>query len=259
MTIVLLILAILPIILFALYINSKDNVKEPKTLLFALFLSGVLSSILVIIISLLMEFVFPLLGGNVKTMNALELGIYVFLGVASVEEGCKWFFTRIIGFNNKSFDQAYDIVVYATFVSLGFAFVENILYVLENGLGTAILRALTSIPSHTCFGIIMGYYLLLAKIAQKNNDKTRYRKNMLLSFFLPFLAHGIYDYCLLVGNGYLLLLLLIMIILVFIYCYKKIKQLSKLTFNLSLKNTHCPTCGRVSDTPFCPNCGTKNE
>ena len=76
-------------------------------------------------------------------------------------------------------------------VSLGFATVENIMYVLSSGLSTAILRALTAVPAHTIFAIVMGYYISMGKFAHK---KRFYYKFMSLT--APTLLHGTYDFIL---------------------------------------------------------------
>ena len=55
--------------------------------------------------------------------------IYVFLFVALIEEGSKFLMTYILGYNNKEFDEVYDMIVDASFVSLGFAFYENLIYI----------------------------------------------------------------------------------------------------------------------------------
>lgn len=255
----LLICAILPIFIFGSYIYKKDSEKEPASLLVALFLSGVFSAILVLVVSMLLEVIFPFFRVDTNDMNPLQLAIYIFIGVSLVEEGCKWGFSRLIGFKNKNFDQPYDIIVYTTFVSLGFACFENILYVMEYGFSSAILRALTSIPGHTCFGIVMGYYLLLSKLSLNNSNKRLYHKNLLLSILIPVIAHGIYDYFLFLGNLLLLLILLILFILFFIYSNKKIKQLSSLNYKLFYKNKYCPNCGNKVSTPYCSKCGNKSE
>ena len=183
--VLLFIIAILPVVLLGIYINSKDNKKEPKTLLVGLFSAGILSCVLVLLISALMEKIFPFFGRDLNKFNYFELLLYTFIGISLVEEGCKWFFTTIIGYKNRNFDEAYDIIVYATFVSLGFASIENLLYVYNGNIVTGILRALTSVPGHVCFGITMGYYLLLAKI---------HIKNLILSILVPIIEHGLYDF-----------------------------------------------------------------
>ena len=132
--VILFILAVLPIALICRYVYTKDSEKEPTSLLVGLFVSGISSCLLVFIINIILELLIPFFGYDTDQMSALELAIYIFIGVALVEEGCKWIFAKAIGFNNKNFDQPYDIIVYTTFISLGFAALENILYVMSYGI-----------------------------------------------------------------------------------------------------------------------------
>jgi len=257
--VLLLILAVLPVVLFIFYINSKDKQKEPKGLLAALFFSGFLACFLVVLISYIMSSIFPIFDLEVKSLDFLQLAIYVFIGVALVEELCKWLFTMLIGFRSKNFDETFDIIVYSTFVSLGFACIENVLYVVQGGFLSALLRAITSVPGHMCFGIIMGYYLLLAKLSKKNNNKKLYKKNIALSLVIPILAHGIYDYFLFLGNIFFLFVLLVLIILFFVYSHSKLKQVASVNRKIFYKNKYCPRCGVLVETPYCPHCGLKHE
>ena len=63
---------------------------------------------------------------------------------------------------SPSFNEKFDGIVYAVFVSLGFAAVENVMYVMDGGFQTATVRALTAVPAHAIFGVTMGYYLGIA-------------------------------------------------------------------------------------------------
>lgn len=257
--VLLFIIAILPVVLLGIYINSKDNEKEPKTLLVGLFSAGILSCVLVLLISALMEKIFPFFGRDLNKFNYFELLLYTFIGISLVEEGCKWFFTTIIGYKNRNFDEAYDIIVYATFVSLGFASIENLLYVYNGNIVTGILRALTSVPGHVCFGITMGYYLLLAKIAKKNNNRKLHIKNLILSILIPIIEHGLYDFCAFSKSTILMLLLLSGLVVFFILSHNKIKVLSGITEKVRYDNKYCPNCGKEVSTLFCSNCGNKNK
>ncbi len=84
--------------------------------------------------------------------------------------------------------------MYATCISLGFAFAENIMYLSSNGLAIAFSRAIFSIPVHACFGIFMGYYLGLCKMVRKRKMTNDFIKLFYLAIFIPFLFHGLYDY-----------------------------------------------------------------
>ena len=90
----------------------------------------------------------------------------------------------------------FDGIVYGVFVSLGFAGVENVLYVLNAGFGTAVVRAIFSIPGHAMFGVVMGFYLSRAKWAEKYGQRHRMRADLRRSFFVPAVLHGLYDFLL---------------------------------------------------------------
>jgi RsiW-degrading membrane proteinase PrsW (M82 family) len=92
---------------------------------------------------------------------------------------------------NKHFDEHVDGVVYASCVALGFAGIENILYLFDNTdewVSVGIVRALLAVPMHWGCGILMGYYFSLVHFGLKNDLKT---KVMILA--APIICHGIYD------------------------------------------------------------------
>ncbi len=221
MKIILFILAIIPILILGLYIYNKDVEKEPKILLLKLFVCGIFSSLFVFLFSYLLFEIFDDFSINLYEYSYFKYFIYSFMLVAFLEEGCKWLSTRFVGYNSKYFDEAYDIIVYSSFVALGFSFVENIMYVFNYGISAAILRALISVPGHLSFGIMMGYYMLLAKLSKTKKD---YRKYMIFSFVFPLLIHGSYDFLLLLKNTYILIILLTLLFLFYIFSYIKIKK-----------------------------------
>ena len=55
------------------------------------------------------------------------------------------------------FDEHYDGIVYGTSVSLGFATLENILYLVGHGVEYAFTRALLPVSSHALFGVVMDF------------------------------------------------------------------------------------------------------
>ena len=154
----LLIVSILPVFLIGSYVYRKDSEKESRGLLFKLFLSGVGSLFLTLIISFVGSIFFPVFFGDESRLDLFSLFFHTFFGIALVEEFSKWFFVYKIGFNNKEFDQVYDMVVYSVFVALGFACIENILYVFESGVTIGVLRGIFAVPGHACDGFFMGYY-----------------------------------------------------------------------------------------------------
>lgn len=278
----LLAISILPVVVLGTYIYNKDKNKESKKLLAKLFLSGLLSIILTLIISGVLDSLFPILAADSDNLNLYELFFNVFFGVALVEEFSKWIMVYKISYNHKEFDEVYDAIVYTTFVALGFACFENILYVLEEGMYTGIIRAFTAVPGHTCDGVLMGYYLGLAKLYHLQNDNAKSKKNLALSLIVPTIAHGIYDYCAMSGNGLLIIGFIVFIIFMFSHCKKTVKKIAQEERRLNNQNTviqnnhqpinqtieqqnetpktnnFCPNCGTKVESVYCPNCGTKN-
>lgn len=255
----LLLIAILPVILLGIFIYKKDRNAEPKKLLVKLFIGGILSCFLTLAISDLMESIFPIFAADTENLTMLGLAIYVFIGVALVEEFSKFFFAYFISNNDKNFDEIYDAIVYCVFVSLGFAAFENILYVYEKGFATGLLRAVTAIPGHACDGVFMGYYLGLAKIASVNKNNKLRNKNLILSLVVPTILHGIYDFCLFSGEVIFFLVFIVFVILLYVHSIKKIKQLSSINTRFVKRESYCTNCGRLVNTNYCGNCGKKNE
>ena len=279
---VLLIAAIFPIVILCTFIYLKDPNKEPIGLLFKLFCFGLLIFIPIYYIEYLLSFLF--------TTDGVDSFILIFLftlfGVALVEEVLKWLIVRFCGYNNKEFNEVYDVIVYAVFVSLGFACIENIGYVFQYGLLNAILRAFLSIPGHLYFAVIMGYFLSKAKVANFNDNEELYKKNMIFSIIFPILFHTMYDSLLFyysnVENSAVYLLFLIFHIASVVICIYTVITTSQVQENITQKiregvlffddgghvvvktvdgiiiPNFCSVCGRKSNGGnFCGGCGHK--
>lgn len=163
---------------------------------------------------------------KVKDSNYFEVLFYAIFGVAIFEEGYKWFITLLMSFFSKK-DNSYDIVTYSIFSSIGFLTFENVIYyVIPYGMGAAISRIFTSIPSHICFAIIMGYFL---QKGIKANGKIKYLY-YLLGLIIPTLVHAYYNSFLYGGkyseyfNINFILIIVITIILFMIMEFRRRKQ-----------------------------------
>ena len=178
----LLISAIAPVFLVIIYIYIKDKYeKEPKRLMLIAFLLGAIVSI---IITSLLYYVFDYILPLDDHTSLLQLFIKAFFVVALTEEFSKYVIVRYFAQARKPFDG----IVYAVMVSMGFAATENIVYVFESGFETALLRAITAIPAHATFGILMGYFMGKAKFS---NNKIVLNLTGLL---LAVIFHGAYDF-----------------------------------------------------------------
>ena len=286
---ILFVLAALPVFLIGTYIYNKDKNKEPKQLLINLFFYGIMSSFLVIIISDLMRIVIPFLQKDVEAMNYFEVFFYSFIGVALVEECCKWYYVHNVGYKSRTFDEKYDIIVYSVFVSLGFAFFENVLYVFGNqSVLVALTRAILAVPGHACDAIFMGYYLTLAKQANIQKNKELETKNKIKSILVPTILHGIYDFCLFVQDDNYITIFFAFVVILYIASVSKIKKLASTNSNYyyntnsnvyngysqisqinnqqpsqanyqqaQIQKQYCTNCGAVMIGLFCVRCGKR--
>lgn len=191
----LLALAIAPGIAICLFIYFKDKYnKEPLGLLIFSFFMGVLSIIPAVIIQIALTKPVKLWIGP----GVLYIAVFSYIIVALSEEGSKYLAMRILPLRRKAFDDPFDGIIYAVVVSMGFATLENILYVRDHGFATGILRMFLSVPAHATFGVLMGYHIGLAKF-----DPANKRRHMFLAIFWPVFFHGTFDFFLFVGNTWM--------------------------------------------------------
>ncbi len=214
MTTLLASLAPVLIILFYVYFRDKYE-KEPLGMLIKALLLGVVIVVPVVFTARLLMNFMPQSG------RVAAAAWHAFVVAGTSEELFKFLALYLLIWRSPSFNEKFDGIVYAVFVSLGFAGVENVLYVMEGGMQTAFLRALTAVPAHAIFGIIMGYYLGIAHMYAEL--KVKYLVRALL---VPIVLHGIYDFILMVEVGWLLLLFVPYVIVLYVMGMKKMKVLS---------------------------------
>lgn len=184
----LLALAILPVIVLATYIYVKDRFqREPLYLLLLALLCGAFTTLPIILVEGWLSSLNPYDGAGGALYTA-------FVVAGCTEEGFKLLALYMLIWRNRHFDEYFDGIVYAAFVSLGFAGVENIMYVFGSGVGTGIMRALLSVPAHFLFAVVMGYFFALAKFYRNRSW------NMLMAFLVPTLLHGTFDALLMVAE-----------------------------------------------------------
>lgn len=219
---IILLTALLPVVILVYYIYHKDKKSpEPTGQLVKAFLWGILSVPLSLCISIPLGLI-----GVYPTEATSILGSVsaAFFGAAIPEEIAKFFMLCLLLRKNPYFDEKMDGIVYAVCISLGFAALENIMYLFSNAesyLSVGIARAIFAVPGHFCFGILMGYYYSLAKFYPKTP-----KKNKVLILIAPILVHGLYDSILFIINvtptisGILLIVFLV-------FCHKMWKYGSK--------------------------------
>ena len=168
-------------IILAVYFADKYE-KEPFKLLLTSFLMGVVA----LIPALIFELAFGFLE---QPQNVILIFIYAVWVVGLAEEGSKFFFLRTVPYVKPAFNEPLDGIVYGVMISMGFAAVENIFYVLDGGVAVGLLRMFTAVPLHAVCGVVMGYYVGLAKFDTKHS-----RKLSATGLLLAVAIHGLYDF-----------------------------------------------------------------
>ncbi|HTL10351.1 MAG TPA: PrsW family glutamic-type intramembrane protease [Chitinophagaceae bacterium] len=183
----LLALSIAPGLAIILYVYRKDSYdREPRRYLLASFFWGMVSVLPALALETAGKFFF----GDMGRTSAISFyAFYAWVVVAASEEASKFAIVKWYAYPKKYFDEPFDGIMYSVMVAMGFATVENISYVQQGGFSTAILRMFLSVPAHAAFGIIMGYYIGLAKF---NKEKSFFYlvTGLLLSIFF----HGAFDF-----------------------------------------------------------------
>ena len=204
-------LAALPPILVVFIIYKLDKYeKEPIKQIVRVFLYGCLTVIPVMFIAGIrdplyegghLESLVSLTGGGMLGIREMSIFLYAVIGVALVEEYFKFLVLTKYIYNKPDFNEPMDGIVYGVTASMGFAFIENLMYVYlyvdsDAAFSTAVLRMCSAIPAHALMGVIMGYYVGKAKFS-KDNEKRLLLKGLLGAIIL----HGLYDYFLMSQNG----------------------------------------------------------
>ena len=242
----LMMLAILPGILIIIYIYRMDKVeKEPWGLILKLMIFGALSCIPA-------SFMEAYIESSVSIPPEGTLGYAVtnaFLVAALCEEICKYFFLRVGAWNHREFGYRFDGIVYGVSVAVGFAVLENILYVTQYGFYTALIRAVMAVPLHAFCGVFMGIFFGAAKQAQIQGRSTI--KFKLLALIVPMLIHGVYDSLAFMSTTPTSIILLAFVLLMYIVSIRVIRQFSRDDW----KAGFYPDTQPLSDGGFGPQAG----
>lgn len=244
---ILLFLSLFPVVALAIFIYKKDKFEqEPLGLLVKCLLGGVGVAAAVLILFYLLGLIGISIDGAMPWAQSL-------FGAALPEELLKFLFLMWIVWNNRNFNEFFDGIVYSAFLSLGFAGIENILYVASGGISVAIARAIFAVPAHFFFAIVMGYYLSMAKFRKRN--KALY---LSLAVAYPVLLHFLYDFFLLESDFYSTIDPSYSSVLVVTFYIFDI-----LLWRLAMRrvNKHCKGCGcRIpKGTHYCSTCAADRD
>ena len=217
-----LIAALAPVAMLLYYIYRKDEFqKEPVKEVLKAFGLGVAS----VFVSLMISGPLGALGFFPDLQETIWDGIAIsFFGAAIPEEIAKFLMFWLLVRRNRYFDEHMDGIVYASCVSLGFAALENIQYLLSSPdwVSVGVARALFSVPGHFFFGILMGYYYSLVRF-----DPLAPSINKFWVLGAPILAHGIFDTILFAGRALPESICAILMIAFVVFCNSLRKQASR--------------------------------
>jgi RsiW-degrading membrane proteinase PrsW (M82 family) len=212
----LLILSLAPVFIIAGYIYFRDKYeREPIRLLLLALVVGALTVIPIFLLESFLSSFSGLFSG--LTSAAWD----AFVVAAFSEELLKFTALYLLIWKSREFNDKLDGIVYAVFISLGFAAVENVMYVMGNGFGTGIMRAITAVPAHAIFGITMGFYFGMAKFYEKKRIQLKWK-----ALIFPIILHGIYDFILFTGIEWLGIVFIGFLVYLYISGLKRIKELS---------------------------------
>lgn len=216
--------AIIPAIILLIYVYRMDRLeKEPWSMIWRLGLFGAISTALAQITESIGVAGLPYI---VQAGGKAYYLILCFVIIGLSEEGFKYLILKRRTWRSPEFNCRFDGIVYACAVSLGFSLWENVLYVMTYGFGTAIIRAITAIPGHACFGVFMGAFYGAAKRFEANRDIAGSKRCRVLAVIVPVLLHGTYDYLAMRNQDGLLLVFIIFIAVMFFVAYRTVKKLS---------------------------------
>ena len=230
--IVMLLAGLLPAILLVLYVRHRDKLQpEPWPKILKGVLYGVLSIIVSSFISLVWEPLPYHMGlGWMYEVPVIRGILTSFYNAAIPEETAKLFMLWLLLRKNEEFNQNIDGIVYAVCVAMGFAGLENIMYIFfeeENPWqDVAIMRSLFAVPGHYIFGVLMGFFYSIVHFRPQKYGKYR---NMI--WIAPVVAHGLYDSIIFLGEEHYLLGALIYIPLIWFcvkmhkFCFKRINKM----------------------------------
>jgi RsiW-degrading membrane proteinase PrsW (M82 family) len=203
-------------------IRSYDRLQpEPlKTMLWVGLAGGFLATLVAAPLNDVVIAATSARSGGEETLGQL-FTLAAFVGIN--EEVWKALFTFLLIRKRKEVDEPIDGMIYAMTASLGFAAFENVIYILQHGLGIIVIRSLLSVPAHLACGAIWGYGFSKVRLVD--------RKKELMPHVLPWVlmaagAHAAYDLLAFSGAGVIFIAPLL--VLMWVYVRRRLKALAAL-------------------------------
>lgn len=219
---ILILAAIVPAIYLLVKVYQADRVeKESPRMLVTLVICGIFSTVGALILEVAGDWILRIF---VPEGSVLYHAITCFIIVAYAEEGCKYIFLKLRTWKSAEFNCLFDGMLYAVYISLGFAVWENLSYSFSYGLGTALVRAVTAIPGHACFGVFMGMLYGFAKQYERMQQTALSKRCRVLAVVVAALIHGCYDFILSVKVPFLGFVAFV--IVMFVIAFRMVRKMS---------------------------------
>ena len=223
---------ILPSMAWLFYYLRKDSHPEPKGMIIKIFLWGALITIPVFFIQI----------GMRRILDGFELSsftyslIYWFLIISLTEEIFKYLVIRLRVVGSPHLDEPVDFMIYMIVAALGFAAVENVLYlfapieglafntIVNRAVVVSIIRFIGATFLHTLCSAVIGYAIAISYCDMKNKFL-----EIGLGIFTAVLLHGLYDFSIMTLDGYLKLAIpvatIIVLVFIVLYAFEKLKKM----------------------------------
>ena len=220
--------AVLPAAVLMFYVYKKDTIeKEPRKVLGKCILGGLFAAVAALILETgadaAEQWYFSTHAAAYETyiiVTAVVIGL--------IEEGAKMFFLKRFTWHEPDFNFRFDGIVYAVFVSLGFAAIENVLYIFfYNAADVAFQRAILTIPAHMSFAVYMGMYYGRAKADDIAGNSVKSVIGLWTGFLEAVLLHAVYDGSLMLGSDMSLIFFYVFVVLLDIYVWYTIRRESR--------------------------------
>jgi RsiW-degrading membrane proteinase PrsW (M82 family) len=229
------------------FLRLDRHRPEPKRLIAITFLLGCLSTIPAGIVNT--SFGIDALLNSDPDLITVAAGMLFVVG--PIEELSKFAVVRLVPYRSLYFDEPMDGLVYGVTASLGFASLENLIYVLEFGSGVMLVRAPISTLAHLVFGSIWGYAL------GQHHSSGGNRKGLVLGgLALAATVHALFNVA--VFTFPLASLALVAVGGVWAFkSFRREQQISPFRFKRNYPQVECRSCGALVRVvnQFCTSCG----
>lgn len=233
--IIYIIFGILPSLTWLTYYLRKDLHPEPKRMIIKIFLWGALITVPVFFVQISLAYLL----GKIDINPVATTLIYWFLIIALSEEFFKYLVIKIKVINSPHLDEPLDIMLYMVVAALGFAALENILYLfspvgqmsfnqlIDRTLIISFIRFIGATFLHTLCSAVIGYAVAISFCDQKNR-----RLEAASGVMVAVALHGLYNFSIMTLDGYIKIAIPVIVILTLAFLvfsgFEKLKKMKSI-------------------------------